>query len=138
MPTSSLNHFTCPTQTFFSFCWLLKQMLILVTNLSISYLRVLWLQSERILKISILYKAGPEKTTLSGYLMNLRDVVLEESVTWLNSSKIKSSQIESPIALRKTQSRTSEKADIFMKVIKIDLANARTPFESVNWLCSLY
>lgn len=70
--------------------------------------------------------------------MNLRDVVLEESVTWLNSSKIKSSQIESPIALRKTQSRTSEKADIFMKVIKIDLANARTPFESVNWLCSLY
>lgn len=70
--------------------------------------------------------------------MNLRDVVLEESVTWLNSSKIKSSQIESPIALRKTQSRTSEKADIFMKVIKIDLANARTPFESVNWLRSLY
>lgn len=70
--------------------------------------------------------------------MNLRDVVLEESVTWLNSSKIKSGQIESPIALRKTQSRTSEKADIFMKVIKIDLANARTPFESVNWLCSLY
>lgn len=54
--------------------------------------------------------------------MNLRDVVLEESVTWLNSSKIKSSQIESPIALRKTQIRTSEKADIFMKVIKIDLA----------------
>lgn len=37
------SHFMCPTQTPFSFCWLVKQMLILVTDLSIRYLRVLYL-----------------------------------------------------------------------------------------------
>lgn len=67
--------------------------------------------------------------------MNLRDVVLEKSVTWLNSTKTKSIQTESSIALRRLKAALQKKA-IFMKIIKTNLANARTPSESVNWLYS--
>lgn len=67
----------------------------------------------------------------------LEGFVLEESITWVNSIKITSNQTEFSIALIKTQNCTAEKAT-FMKVVKINLANARTPLESVNWLCTLY
>lgn len=83
----------------------------------------------------MLYKTVPEKSFFisigSPRQFEVRCSWGKYNLTEQHQNKIQPNWI-SHYSETKTQSCTSEEPDIFMNVIKIGLANARTPFEKMN------